>query len=466
MLCLIIMPKEFDFIVIGGGSGGYAGARTAAEHGAKVAVIDSASDLGGLCILRGCMPSKTLLYATEIAHRARQGKTFGLEIPSVKVDMAALQERKRKLIGEFQQYRVEGLESGRFTLYRSKARFRSRNEIQLDDGTILKGRGFLIATGSVVQWPDIPGLSESGFWTSDEVLDLDTLPESIVVLGGGIVACELSQFLSRAGVKVTIIQRSPRLLTGVSPEASEVLLNVFREEGITVHLNTQIEKIERNDKILTVTFTENGEPRTVTAAEGFNALGRIPNTQNLFLAGAQVDTLPNGRIATNANQQTNQPHIYAAGDCTGPHEIVHLAVQQGENAAKHFLKKPFHAVDYDQLLIGIFTDPQIAFVGLSTEQLKKRNLPYIDASYPFNDHGKSLLMEALHGYVRILGHANNGRILGAEVVGPEACELIHTLAIPLSMRASVKDLLKAPWYHPTLSEIWTYPLEEIQEQLD
>lgn len=459
------MPKEFDFVVIGGGSGGYAGARTAAEYGAKVAVIDSANELGGLCILRGCMPSKTLLYTAEIAHRARQGKTFGLEIPSVRVDMAALQERKRKLIAEFQQYRVEGLESGRFTLYRSRARFRSPFEVQLDDGTLIKSRAFLIATGSVVQWPDISGLSESGFWTSDEILDLDTLPESIVVLGGGIVACELSQFLSRAGVKVTMIQRSGRLLSGVSPEASEVLLTAFREEGITVHLNTQIEKIERNGQI-TVTFTENGEPRTVTAAEGFNALGRIPNTQNLFLAGAHVNSEPNGRIPANSNQQTNQPHIYAAGDCTGPHEIVHLAVQQGENAAKHFFKRPFSPVDYDQLLMGVFTDPQIAFVGLSASQLKARNMDFIDASYPFNDHGKSMLMEALHGYVRILGHAHNGRILGAEAVGPEACELIHTLAIPLSLRATVKDLLKAPWYHPTLSEIWTYPLEEIQEQLE
>lgn len=460
----MIMPKEFDFIVIGGGSGGYAGARTAAEHGAKVAIIDSASDLGGLCILRGCMPSKTLLYSAEVAHRAKQGQTFGLEIPSVKVNMAELQERKRRLIRDFQQYRVEGLESDRFTLYRSKARFRSRNEIQLDDGTILKGRGFLIATGSVVQWPNIPGLSESGFWTSDEVLNLETLPESIVVLGGGIVACELSQFLARAGVKVTIIQRSSRLLTGISPEATDVLEEVFREEGITVHLNTHIEKIERNGEVR-ITFSENGEPRTVTAAEGLNALGRSPNTQDLFLSGAQVDTLPNGRIPANANQQTNQPHIYAAGDCTGPYEVVHLAVQQGEVAAKHFLKKPFQPVDYDQLMFGIFTDPQIAVVGLTAEQLQKRKLPYIDASYPFNDHGKSMLMEALHGYVRVLGHAHNGRILGAEVIGPEACELIHTLAIPLSMRATVKDLLKAPWYHPTLSEIWTYPLEEIQEQI-
>ncbi len=235
---------------------------------------------------------------------------------------------------------------------------------------------------------------------------------------------------------------------------------------MTVHLNTSIQSITRHNGQITVTFTEEGETKTVTAEEGMNALGRSPNTASLNLEGVGVELLSSGHIQTNGYQQTTQSHIYAAGDCTGPLEVVHLAVQQGETAAKHFLQQTVSPMNYDLALMGVFTDPQIAWVGLTSTQLKERNQPFIDSSYPFNDHGKSLLMEATHGYVRILASPDNGRILGAEVVGPEACELIHAMTFPVTIQATVNDVLRAPWYHPTLSEIWTYPLEEIQEQLE
>jgi pyruvate/2-oxoglutarate dehydrogenase complex dihydrolipoamide dehydrogenase (E3) component len=181
--------SHFDFLVIGGGSAGYAAARTAREVLDRVAIVDSSDQLGGLCILRGCMPSKTLIYSTEVLHLAQQGKLFGLDIPEARADMAGLHQRKVDTIKEFSDYRVESLESDKYTLFRNRATFTGPNSIKLDDGRELTADKIMISTGSVVQVPDIPGLRGlEGVWTSDEVLDLDFLPESVLVLGGGIVA--------------------------------------------------------------------------------------------------------------------------------------------------------------------------------------------------------------------------------------------------------------------------------------
>jgi pyruvate/2-oxoglutarate dehydrogenase complex dihydrolipoamide dehydrogenase (E3) component len=198
-----------------------------------------------------------------------------------------------------------------------------------------------------------------------------------------------------------------------------------------------------------------------------NALGRNPNTGRLGLAAAGVRTAPDGRILINRWQQTSVPHIYAAGDCCGPHEIVHVAVQQGVLAARHAAgEKGLRPLDGATLLNVLFTDPQAASIGWRERDLAEKGVKYLAASYPFNDHGKSILMGANYGYVRVLADAHSGRLLGAEIVGKDAGELIHSFSTPLSMRARVADMLHAPWYHPTLSEIVTYPLEELQHLLD
>ena len=189
--------EDFDFIVLGGGSAGYAAARTAHELGNKVAVIDGGPELGGLCILRGCMPSKTLIYSADVLHLAQQGKLFGFKGNEPFADLAAMQQRKRNVIKEFSDYRIQQLEDGRFSLFRQKGHLSGPHTIRLEDGTELNTEKILISTGSLINTPDLPGLAKSPFKTSDDVLNLDTLPEECVVLGGGIVACELAQFLAR-----------------------------------------------------------------------------------------------------------------------------------------------------------------------------------------------------------------------------------------------------------------------------
>jgi pyruvate/2-oxoglutarate dehydrogenase complex dihydrolipoamide dehydrogenase (E3) component len=458
--------KAYDFICIGGGSAGFNAARVAAGLGQKVAVVDGARQLGGLCILKGCMPSKTLLYAAEVLHHAQHAGRFGLKVAGAQADMKAVHARKKRIIGEFADYRVKAIIGGKFDLYRAQASFLDPHTLQLSDGRRLRGRHFLIGTGSKVSVPPVPGLAAAKCWTSDEVLDLDFVPKSVIVLGGGIVACELTQFLVRIGAKVTLIQRSPHILRDHSEAASTVVQQALVDDGVELFAGTEIKEVRQDRSGFSVRFVHDGRTLTRKAAHGFNALGREPATATLDLALAGVKTRPNGQIITNRWQQTSAPHIYAGGDCSGPHEIVHVAIAQGELAARHAAGvKKLKPVDFSLLLNVVFTDPQLATIGVLERDLDERGVEYLSASYPFNDHGKSILMEANYGYVKVLAEPKRGRILGAEIVGKDAGELIHCFSTPLAMRATVHDMLRAPWYHPTLAEIITYPLEEIADRL-
>lgn len=460
------MNRTYDLAIIGGGSAGFNAARVAAGLGRRVTVVDGARNLGGLCILRGCMPSKTLIYSAEVLHLARSGGDFGLKVAGAKADMPAMHARKSKIIGEFSRHRAKQLQSGDFELIRSNARFKDANTVELEDGGRVRAKNFLLATGSSVSLPPIPGLSTTESWTSDDVLELDFKPRSVIVLGGGVVACELAQFLSRIGTRVCLIQRSSDLLRHHSKEAAGVVKQAFLDEGMDVHTGTEIQQIRPNRQGVLVTFKHGRKTLQRRADHLLNALGREPNTSRLMLASAGVKTAANGRILTNRWQQTSAPHIYAAGDCCGPHEIVHVAIQQAELAARHMSGlaglKP---VDESMLLGVVFTDPQVGAVGRSERYLQEKGIKYLSASHPFGDHGKSILMNANYGYVKVLAEPGTGRIMGAEIVGKDAGELIHCFAAPMAMRATVFDMLRAPWYHPTLSEIVTYPLEEIAQAL-
>lgn len=460
------MPEDhFDFIVIGGGSAGYAAARTAKEVKDRVAIIDAAEELGGLCILKGCMPSKTLIHSAHVLHNAQRGAEFGLEIPSAKVDMKKLHQRKLEIIKEFADYRQGQLESDRFTLIRERARFIDEKTIELSSGRKITADRFMIATGSTVHTPSIQGLNEAPCWTSDEVLDLDFVPDKIIVLGGGAIACELAQFLKRIGSEVIQIQRSNHILSGFPDEAAEAIEKQFRNEGIQLHTGTQLKSVTHDGTQFTATFDSADGIQSIQAPYLVNALGRKPNTYSLNLEAAGVKLKKSGHIDCDKNQQTSNPIIYAGGDVAGPHEIVHIAIRQGEVAARHATGRAVNPLGYDGLLMVVFTDPQIAIVGPSVEDLESRGIKVVSADYPFDDHGKSILMGEKVGYVRVHANAATGQVLGAECVGPEGGELAHSMAVAVRLNAKVQDLIHVDWYHPTLAEIWSYPLEDIAEEI-
>jgi len=456
---------DFEVAVIGGGSGGYAAARTTAAAGLKTIVIEGGREVGGLCILRGCMPTKALLYAAEVLHLAGHAKTWGLKVAKPGFDFTRVMARKDEMIKDFADYRVKQLESGRFKFTRANARFLDAHTVALDNGRQVTAKKFVIATGSRVAPYPLPQLAEIGCLTSDDALTLEKLPKSLIILGGGAIACEFAQFFARFGVKVILIQRGKHVLKEFDIDAGQVLETVFRREGVEIHTGTKLLGAERQGRVKIIHFEHHGKSVSVSAEEVLFALGRVPNTATLALdqAGVQTDE---GRVVANEFMQTTAPHIYTAGDCTGPHEIVHIAVQQGETAG-HNLVHPRRkrVLDYRLLISVVFTDPQVAAVGLTEKTARAAGIPFLAASHPFHDHGKSMLMEALNGFVKLLADPKTGEILGGACVGPVGGDLLHEIVVAMAKRMTVKELAAVPHYHPTLAEIWTYPAEELAEQV-
>lgn len=477
---------DHDVVIIGGGSAGYAAARTAASAGLNTAVVEGGEEVGGVCILRGCMPTKALLYAAEVMHLASHPESWGIRTEGVSFDFAKVMARKNALIEDFAKFRRQQLTAGKFRFIRGKARFVDSHTLDItSDGLpssvsgengpsqrgadLVNGRvtaqHFVIATGSRVAPSPLPALDALGYLTSDTALKLTKLPKSLIVLGGGAVALEFAQFFVRFGVKITLIQRSPHVLHEMDSDAANVIEAVLRREGVRIFTGTKLLDARQLGSLKEVSFEQEGETRRALAEEVFFALGRVPSVASLGLDRIGIE-LEDGRIPANTRMQTSLPNVYTAGDCTGLHEIVHIAVQQGETAA-HNIAHPEKAkeIDYRLLTEVIFTDPQIAMVGLTEKRARAENRSYLVASYPFDDHGKSLIMEARDGFVKLLADTDTGEIIGGSCVGPVGGELIHEIILAMAGRMTARKLAEMPHYHPTLAEIWTYPAEELTGRL-
>lgn len=457
------MDERFDLIVLGGGSAGYAAARTAAELGASVAVVEQ-GPLGGLCILRGCMPSKAVLASSNRLYHAQHAPELGISVGTLAPDLPAIIARKRRLVKEFADYRIEQLKAPEMALVEGAAQFLSAEEVQVGDRT-LSAPKFVIATGSVPFVPKVPGLEEAGFLTSDEALELEELPESICVLGGGAIGLELGQFFSRLGADVTLLQRSSCVLSSEDEAVGTALAEYLREDGMDIRCATRLTAVEQRNGKKVIHLLQDDVECEVEVDHILVATGRKPALDGLNLAAAGVESTSRG-IATDTAMRTSNPNIFAVGDVTVSFDIVHVAIQQGEIAAQNALGKgPPQYMDYRIMPIVIFTEPQYGRVGMTEKEARAKGLPIVTATYPFNDHGKALCLGETRGFVKMVGHAQTGEILGYQVLGPEGGELIHECIVALHYRATAQDFMRIPHYHPTLAEILTYPAEEIAEHV-
>jgi pyruvate/2-oxoglutarate dehydrogenase complex dihydrolipoamide dehydrogenase (E3) component len=454
--------RRHELIVVGAGSAGYAAARTARDVGCDVALVDK-GPLGGLCILRGCMPSKALLASSDALADAREASALGVGMQALAVDMPFIGARKRDLVQGFAEYRIEGIDE--FPLYRGEARFLSPTELVVGE-TTLEARQFVIATGSAISQPMLPGLAETGFLDSDAVLDLEVIPSSVVVLGGGYTACELGQFLARMGARTTMLIRSGHLLTASDEDVGNALTEYFREEGIDVVTHATLLRAERRDGKRVLRYLHGDVEREVAADQIFYALGRTPNVAGLDLEKAGVKCASDGAIVVDRRLQTSNPKIYAVGDVTGEYMLVHVAIYQGEVAARNACLGADELADYRLVTAHtVFSDPQFAAVGMSEKELSSKNVAYVSGRYDFAEHGKAQCLGKTKGFVKMMADPQSGRILGASVLGPQASELIHEVIVAMTFDATVDQFMRIPHLHPTLAEIWTYPAEACAAQL-
>lgn len=454
---------RYDLVIVGAGSGGYAAARTARDLGASVALVDH-GPLGGLCILKGCMPSKTLIASSDVAQEIRDAGELGVHAAEPTIDFKAIFERKRGVIAGFTEYRVESLSS--YPLYEGLATFESPTRLRVGDDVILEAKNFIIATGSVVAPPVVPGLVETGFIDSDAVLENEKLPASIVVLGGGYVGCELGQFMSRMGTKTTFVVRARQLLSAEDADVGDAVTHYFGEEGMTVVTDAALARVEKRGAKKVVHYVRNGSEEFVEADEIFYALGRVPNVEGLGLARAGVACHAITGIEVGADLRTCVPNIFAVGDVTGVYALVHVAIYQGEIAARNAVLGTHEVADYSlQKTHTIFTDPQVAVVGRTEKELRAAGVPYLAGSYLFSEHGKAVAIAKTKGFVKMLASPEDGKILGAAIVGAEASDLIHEVIVAMFYGGTVHEFVKIPHLHPTLAEILTYPAEDIVEQI-
>lgn len=447
-----------DVVIVGAGSGGYAAARTSRDFGCDVAMVD-VGPLGGLCILRGCMPSKALIASSDAIYDAREAEQLGIHAGGLRADVPAIFARKNALVKEFADYRVGGIE--RFPIYMGPARFLSPTEVAVGSGDVVEGKHFVIATGSVIPPAALSGLMETGYVDSDGVLVLERIPQSVVVLGGGYTACELGQFMARMGAKTTMLIRSGHLLTEADDDVGEALTGYFRDEGIDVVTGTTLLGAERRGAKKAVQFSVAGEQREVVAEEIFYALGRIPNVAGLELEKAAVAYHAIKGIDVDATMRTSNPNVFAVGDVTGEYMLVHVAIYQGEVAARNACLGGREEADYSLVTAhSVFCDPQVAAVGKSEKALRREGTRYVSGRYAFAEHGKAQCLGKTKGFVKMMAGADDGRILGASVIGPQASELIHEVIVAMNFKSTVTEFMRIPHLHPTLAEIWTYPAEE------
>ena len=464
------MNYDYDLIVIGAGSAGYNGAALGARRGLRVALVDGAEELGGLCILRGCMPSKALLASARRFQLVREAGALGVKVVGAGVEMEEVMARKDGHIAEFAGYRRGQIEKGPFEFVAGQAVFEDAHTVRvsLRDGSerVLSAGAFLLATGSVLAAPKVPGLEEAGYLTSDDALHLKKLPASVIVLGAGAVGLEFAYYFNAMGCKVTVLQRGVQLMKGADADVAGALREALEGQGIAVVSGMTLVGAERTAVGRKVIYRQGEETKEVEGEVIFHALGRKPTLGRLQLEKAGVE-LVEGRLAVQGTQQTAVPHVFAAGDVCGPYEIVHLAIQQAEVAVRNVLRlrdgggEALEVMDYRLKLFVLFTHPELAQVGLTEAEARAAGIAFRVATYPFNDHGKSLVLGETEGFVKLITREDTTEIIGAAVLGPEASSLIHEVAAVMHFHGKAADLALLPHYHPTLAEIWTYPAEEL-----
>ncbi|HUZ73779.1 MAG TPA: mercury(II) reductase [Stellaceae bacterium] len=442
---------NYDLAVIGAGSAGFSAAITAAEQGAHVALIGHGT-IGGTCVNTGCVPSKTLIRATETLHQARIAARFaGVRGEGQIEDWRAVIQQKNELVSSLRQVKYVDLLPTYNTVAYLEGRARLIDGGVAIDGNLIGAGKVVIATGAAPALPSIPGIESVPYLTSTTALELEQLPKSLLIIGGGYIGCELGQMFARAGVKVTIVFRS-RLLPEAEPEIGAALTHYFATEGIAVRGGVSYRNIRHGPDGVALSVLVDGAAETIKAEQVLVATGRTPITGDMGLAEAGIELLPNRGIKVDDRMRTTKPGVYAAGDVTGRDEFVYMAAYGARIAAENALNGDSKRYDATAMPAVVFTDPQVASVGLTEARARQQGLAVKTSIVPLEYVPRALAARDTRGLIKLVAEAASGKLLGAHILAPEGADSIQTAVLAVKCGLTVEQLAETIFPYLTTVE--------------
>jgi len=445
----------YDLVIIGSGPGGYVAAIRAAQLGLKACVIEK-DEPGGVCLNIGCIPSKALLHQAEIFSSHKELEAMGVRVDVSSLDYSRVLAKSRQVAESLSKGILYLLKKNKVTLVKGLAEITAPGVVTVDQKQVIKGKNIIIASGSRPR--RVPGFDfdQKTVLSSNEALLLEELPGEILILGGGAIGCEFAQILNSFGVKVHLVEMLDHLLPAEDREIVSVLERSFRKRGIKTYTAAKALSMTKEGGRVTVALAKQGksaeQSTDVQVDKVLVVVGRQPNTEKLGLEKLGVE-LARGFIKVGDYYQTSVPGIFAIGDVVDSPLLAHVASKEGEIVVEYLAgRKPQPAIDPLSIPMAVYTEPQVAAFGLNEEQAAKEGLDFVKAAFPFRGVGKAMATGRYEGMVKIISHRESGEILGAQIVGPEATELIHELLLARNSELLPADIAAMIHGHPTLSE--------------
>ncbi len=449
----------YDLVIIGGGPGGYVAAIRSAQNGLKTALIEK-ERVGGTCLNRGCIPTKALLAGSQLVFSVARGSLLGLKVEDVSLDWQGLQAHKRDVVDRL----VHGVETllarHGVEVLRGLGRLLGPGRVAVNnvDGEIVleASRAVVLATGSEPLLPDFLGYDGRTVVSSTEALEFDTIPESLLIVGGGVVGCEFASLFSTLHCKVTIVEVLPNVLPLLDRETARRVQVLLRRQGIEIKTKTRLQKLAvRNGRA--VATLESGEE--ISAEKALVAIGRRLNTEGLAEVGVALGA--KNEVLVDEFLRTNIPGVYAIGDITNKIQLAHVASAQGLAVAAHLTGQPRN-INYGAIPNCVYTSPEVASVGLTEEEVREQGLDYRSGVFPFSVNGKAMTMEETDGVVKVLAEAGSGCLLGVHVVGPQASNLVAEAALAVQQGLTVEHVAETIHAHPSLAEAFAEACEAVR----
>ncbi|ORB68483.1 FAD-containing oxidoreductase [Mycolicibacterium tusciae] len=453
------MTEKFDAVIVGAGQAGPPLAGRLTQAGYTVAVIERKL-VGGTCVNSGCIPTKTLVASAFAARVARRGAEYGIGTGDISVDMAAVKARKDKIVvgdREGVESWIEGMDGA--TLIRGHARFEGPHIIRVDDRVLEADRIFLNVGGRAVA-PDMPGLTDIDYMTNVGILELDTVPEHLVVIGGSYIALEFAQMYRRFGARVTVIEKGPRLTSREDEDVSETIKEILEAEGIDVVVGASDIRFTKRDNGFEVTPREGAEP--IAGTHLLMAVGRQPNTDDLGLEAAGVETDRRGYIVVDDQLRTNVEHIWAMGDCNGRGAFTHTSYNDFEIVAANLLDDDPRRVSDRITTYALYIDPPLGRAGLTVDEVRKSGRKALVGKRPMTRVGRAVEKGETQGFMKVVVDAETEQILGATIFGVGGDEVIHSILDIMTAKKPYTAISRTMHIHPTVSELVPTMLQDLR----